>query len=309
MKKITLLALAAIVMVGTGCLKDKDFENQKYGIKDPGAGSAQGVGFNLQNKTNFKRTIGVVITDQPQEVDGDAVMLALYAGSKAPKDIHIKVAVDTSILFGFNRENGTEIDTLPTDKFTIVTDAVIPAGQQYAPVKITIPSTQGISPDRSYGIALKIVSVDGGYTVSSNMAKTLVEIVIKNEYDGEYMANGFFYHPSAPRPIEELPKTLSTVNATSVAVDLGDLGPAGYYAIFDTDPVTHNVTIRQFPGSVALVDFGTGLPSTSPGYTPQWANSAECNNIYVPSEQAFKVRYGYVGGTGYRVTEEIIEKL
>ena len=50
MKKITLLALAAITMVSTGCLKDKGFENQEYGIKDPSSSPA-GIGFNLLNKT------------------------------------------------------------------------------------------------------------------------------------------------------------------------------------------------------------------------------------------------------------------
>ncbi len=308
MKRISLIAFAAILISQTSCLKDKGFENQEYGIKDPATASAAGVGFNLLNKTNFKKTVGVFISDQPQDIDGDAVMLALYSGSKATKDIHIKVAVDQTILDDYNTENGTSIPALDPADYTIVTDAVIPAGQQYAPVKITIPSTMSISPDNSYAIALKILSADAGYTIASNMSKTLVEVVIKNQYDGDYVSNGYFYHPSAPRGITDRPKTLATVNATSVWTELGDLGGAGYFAIFDTDPVSNAVTIRQYPGSVAIVDFGTGLPSSNPGYTAQWANSADCNNLYDPATESFKVRYGYVGGTGYRVTEEILVK-
>ena len=232
----------------------------------------------------------------------------VFGSSIADEDIHIKVAVDPTILDDYNTENGTTIPALDADKYTVVTDAVIPAGQQYAPVKITIPSTMGISADNSYAIGLKIISADAGYVIASNMNKTLVEIVIKNQYDGDYISNGYFYHPSAPRGITDRPKTLATVNATSVWTELGDLGGSGYFAIFDVDPATNKITIRQNPGSVAVVDFGTGLPSTNPGYTAQWANSAECNNVYDPATESFKVRYGYVGGTGYRVTEEIIVK-
>ena len=314
MKRISFIALAIILISQSSCLKDSGFENQQYGIKDPSSASAAGVGFNLLNKTNYKKTVGLLISDQPQQIDGDAVMLALYSGSKAEQDIHIKVAVDPTILADYNAEqadadpNWTDIPEFDPTKYTIITDVVIPAGQQYAPVKITIPSTVGISADNSYAIGLKIISADAGYTIASNMNKTLVEIVIKNQYDGDYVSNGYFYHPASPRGITDRPKTLATVNATSVWTELGDLGGNGYFAIFDVDPTSNAITIRQYPGSVSVVEFGTGLPTTNPGYTAQWANSAECNNVYDPATESFKVRYGYVGGTGYRVTEEIIVK-
>ena len=76
----------------------------------------------------------------------------------------------------------------------------------------------------------------------------------------------------------------------------------------DVDPITNNITIRDYPGSVTTIDFGAGLPTTNPGYTPVFTRSAECNNVYDPATKEFKVRYGYMGGTGYRVTEEIIKK-
>ena len=136
MKRISFIALAIILISQTSCLKDSGFENQQYGIKDPAGASAPGVGFNLLNKTNYKKTVGVLISADPQDIDGDAVMLALYSGSKADKDIHIKVAVDPTILDDYNTENGTTIPAFDPTKYTIVTDAVIPAGQQYAPVKI-----------------------------------------------------------------------------------------------------------------------------------------------------------------------------
>jgi hypothetical protein len=104
---------------------------------------------------------------------------------------------------------------------------------------------------------------------------------------------------------------VSTSGANSVDVDLGDLGGAGYRARFTIDPVTNKVTITPAPGAAggAYTQFDTGLPTTAPGYTPQWAGSGLCNNTYNPVNKTFYVRYGYVGGTGWRVTEEHIKRL
>jgi hypothetical protein len=184
----------------------------------------------------------------------------------------------------------------------------IPAGKQNGAVTVTVPNTTNIDPNNSYALAFKVVSVDGDAQIAANMTKVLLVINIKNIYDGDYTSNGYFYHPSAPRAITNRPKSLYTINATSCAVELGDLGASGYFAIFDVDAATNAVTILDYPGSVATVSFGSGLPTTSPGYTPQWSRSAECNNVYDPAAQEFKVRYGYVGATGYRVTEECIKR-
>ncbi len=308
MKKISIVLLTALVVFNSSCLKDKNFDNQVIGIKDPGA-SYPGVGFNLDGGVNFKRTVGLEISTSPQVLDPNSMTVGLYLGTVATKDVHVKVAYDPTILDDYNTANGTTILELDPTLYTIATtDLVIPAGKQNASITITVPSTQNISPDNSYGIGFKIISVDAGYTIASNMTKTLVEVVIKNQYDGDYTSNGYFYHPSVPRAITDRAKTLSTMTATSCMVELGDLGSSGYFAILDVDPVTNNITITDYPGSVATIDFGAGLPDTNPGYTAQWARSAECNNVYDPATKSFKVRYGYMGSTGYRVTEEIIEK-
>ena len=134
-----------------------------------------------------------------------------------------------------------------------------------------------------------------------------IAFTTKKHFGGQYTSNGYFYHPSAPRAITDRPKTLEALSENSVKVELGDLASAGYFAIFTVDTLTNNVTISQYPSSVNVVSFGAGLPTTNPGYTPQWSGSANCNNVYDPVNKEFRVRYGYMGGTGYRVTEEIIK--
>jgi hypothetical protein len=130
-----------------------------------------------------------------------------------------------------------------------------------------------------------------------------------NKYEGTYTSNGYFYHPSSPRDITNLVKSVLTSGPNSVLVDLGDLGSNGYQAEFTIDPATNKVTITAAPGAggAPYTMFTSGLPTTNPGYTPQWAGSASCNNTYDPATKTFFVRYGYMGGTGWRVTEEAIK--
>jgi len=130
-----------------------------------------------------------------------------------------------------------------------------------------------------------------------------------NKYEGSYTSNGYFYHPSSPRAITNLVKSVLSAGPTSVTVDLGDLGSSGYSALFTIDPTTNNVTITAASGAAGApyTMFTSGLPTTNPGYTPQWSGSASCNNTYDPATKTFYVRYGYMGSNGWRVTEEIIK--
>ncbi len=130
-----------------------------------------------------------------------------------------------------------------------------------------------------------------------------------NKYEGTYTSNGYFYHPSSPREITNLVKSVLTSGPNSVIVDLGDLGSSGYQAEFTIDQATNKVTITTAPGASGgpYTMFTSGLPATNPGYTPQWAGSSSCNNTYDPVTKTFFVRYGYLGGTGWRVTEEAIK--
>ncbi|MEI8053051.1 MAG: DUF1735 domain-containing protein [Bacteroidota bacterium] len=315
MKKISIILLAFTVVFNSGCMKDKGFDNQEYGIKDP-AGSPDGVGFNLLNLSNYVKNVGLVLQDTPQNIDSNSVIMSFIAEAPTTKDIHVSVAINDAIIDDYNTANGTTIVPLDPSLYTIQNATVtIPAGSKNGYVMINIPSTVSIDPSISYGMALQITDVDNGCVVASNMNKVLFLLAIKNIYDGDYVSNGFFYHPTAPRPIVDRVKAAFTNSATSVAIELGDLGGNGYYAVLDVDPISNDITVSPFPNSVTppVFMFTAGLPDTHPsgnptGYTPQWANSSECNNVYDPATLSFKVRYGYAGVTGYRVTEEIITR-
>lgn len=292
----------------TSCLKDKGFEDQQYGINDPDT-QPPGVGFPLSAKANNLNTVGVNVATTAQAVDG-VVYVNLLGGRTATSDITVTLTLNDALRTAYNALPGTDdILPLPSNLYNMSTTVVIPAGSRNAEIPINVLNTSGLDPNDTYGIGITIASADGGYVVAENFKNLLVQFTIKNQYHGEYEATGYVYHPSAPRAVHE-DKDVLTAGANSVTVFLGDLGTAGYVALFTVDPVTNKLTITAAPGAAGApyTQFDTGLPTTNPGYTPQWAGSAACNNTYDPATKTFFVRYGYVGGTGWRVTEEHIVK-
>lgn len=140
-----------------------------------------------------------------------------------------------------------------------------------------------------------------GNTFLGNVAACGVQIL-------SGFSDGYIYHPSAPRPITNFPKIFEEISPGVLKIDMGDLGSAGYAAILNIDPLTNRITISAAPGAAGApyTQFDSGLPSQNPGYTPQWPGSAQCSNLYDPVAREYRLRYGYLGGTGWRVTEEII---
>ena len=192
MKKIVLSSVlfTAIALMFAGCLKDEGFENHEYGINDPDL-SPPGVGFALAGKPFGKNTIGIDLSTSPQVVN-NIIFVKLFAGKKAAADVHITLTLNNALVTAYNAANGTNIQILPASMYSIPTlDLVIPAGQEFVTVPITIPNTSTLDPNLSYAIGLTITSVDGGYQIAENLKNLILEFTVKNKYDGRYQLRGF----------------------------------------------------------------------------------------------------------------------
>ena len=310
MKRILLSItfFAALAVTFTSCLKDKGFEDGTYGINDPDT-QPPGVGFPLGAKVNFLNTYGLNVSTTAQLVNG-IVYVKLLTGNPAATDVHVTLSINDALRTAYNAANNPDIDPLPGAQYTMPLTITIPAGQMNAQIPVTILNTNGLDPNKTYGVGITITAVDGGYTIAENLKNLLVQFTVKNQYHGDYLCNGYVYHPSSPRAMVDLVKPGSTSGAQSIDIDFGDLGPQGYRMRINVDPVTNNLTITAAPGAsgAPYTQFNSGLPSSSPGYTPQWAGSGLCNNTYSPALKTFFVRVGYVGATGWRVTEEHMVK-
>ena len=305
--KSAALALATIVIGFTSCLKDKDYEDGIIQSVTPGD--------NTPSIVEIKLTAGDVsnfLIASFDNSDNDTVVslvpVNLATKDPAPQDLHVTVVADQSLVDAYNDANGTGYAD-PSAFITIEDGGVvtIPKGSNTAFVKVKFKPSAFLGTTWAAGFRITGIQ-ESGFDVSGNLSTGIVAIVIKNAYEGNYTTTGFLYHPSSPRGIADN-KYISTVDANTVAVDLGDLGGSGYQAWVYVDPVTYKLTITAAPGAAGApyTQFDAGLPSSNPGYTPQWSGSAQCNNTYDPATKTFYVRYGYMGSTGWRVTEEILE--
>jgi len=291
-----LVALLAVMVVG--CLKDEEFEDQQYGLQVP---NVNGVSFPERLKSPLVK--GVLPEATSQEVGGPLLSLNVAGAPSAP--VTIALAIDDALVHA----EDTTLELMPAGSYSVNTLSVtVPAGSITSDeLKITIPDATILDPTKKYGIGFKITSADQGYTVAKNLSTMVIAIAIRNIYEGEYNSVGYLYHPASPRSFD-LDKDVLTVNATTSIISLGDLGGNDYFVYLDVDPATNAVTITPAAGhgTPPITMFSTGLPNSNPGYTPAWSGSAECNNTYDPATKSFKLRYGYLGGTGWRVSEEIV---
>lgn len=244
------------------------------------------------------------------------IQLELKAPKVYDQDLTVTFAYDEAALTAYNATVSNPADRyfkLPDNMYSLPsTSVVIKAGQSLSEViPFTLYPTL-FDPALNYMLPLTITSISGG---SSDIKKaigtgTAYFHIIGNPLAGTYSSTGWFYHPTpaSHRAINE-EKLLSPSSSTVLLVDLGDLGPQGYRATLQVN-ASNQVAIAAAPGATGApyTVFTEGLPSSNPGYTAGWANSASCNNTYDPDTKTFYLRYGYMGGTGWRVTEEILEK-
>ena len=183
MKKILLASslFAAMGFMFTSCLKDKGFENGEYGLN--GVTDRPGVGFPEAAKAINAFAVNALST--PQTIN--APFVNLLADAPASSDVHVVLALDNTLVTAYNTANGTSLVIPTAGQYTISSLTVtIPAGSRFAQLPIVIPNAASLNLSNTYALGFRIVSVDGGYNIASNLSKVLLSISVKNAYDGIY---------------------------------------------------------------------------------------------------------------------------
>jgi len=211
-----------VALLLTSCLKDKGFENGTYGINDPDS-QPPGVGF--PRAAAAKYTVGIDLSATAQVVNG-VVYVNLESGVPAPSDVVVTLRLNDALRTAYNTANSTNILALSPSLFNVGLSVTIPAGQRNGQIPITFPNTSTLNPNNSYGIGISIASVTGGYKVASNLDDLLIEVTVKNKYDGVYELKG--YHNRAPYTFPFTTEVeMWTTGPSSVAMfwpDGGDFG-------------------------------------------------------------------------------------
>lgn len=293
------MLLASTTAVLSSCLKDKDFEDRKYGMD--GVSDIQLV--------EIAEAPEIVYALDYVNVDTTFGLFTVHLNTAQPaaQDIQVTLVKNDAIVDAYNADNGTHFVVPPSSVYSLPNNLVvtIPKGSRDGQLAFKANPVQ-LSAEE-YALGFSIESTTGGsFTASKNYKDIFVYIGVKNKWEGTYESEGYLYHPTASRDVHE-DKAVTTVNPRAVRVTLGDLGTSNYAAVLTID-ANNKVTITAAPGAAGApyTQFDSGLPSSNPGYVPGWSGSASTNNTYDPVAKKFYLRYGYMGSNGWRVTEEIL---
>ncbi|AXY73533.1 DUF1735 domain-containing protein [Paraflavitalea soli] len=291
MKRIYFLAMAALSLSMTGCLKDKGFDNNETGLKTNNNERFAAV-------MNAYETRGIniqAVFTTPAEEQLRVFTLSL-TGPASDKDVQVTLAATPSIVTAYNAENQTTYEVLPTAAYDLNTTVTIPAGQSYIEVSLRLKKA-AMDPTKTYALGLQIASVsDPNIKIPATSKQALLGILLRNIYDGDYLATGHFEHPTSPRDYVDLEVNLPTIGATSVSKDLGDLGPG----------TKINITVN--PDNTVTIAPGAGTTSTGSNTAAVAAIAGDpvYNNRYDPATHTFWLKYGYPNPATRIVTEKVV---
>lgn len=279
-----LLSISTAGILLSSCLKEKG--NNFAAQQSPAASVA--------NFPNQDQTAALDISNTPTTFTFYAEVTSV--NNTIPSGTTVTISKTNALVTAGGQE------VLPDSTFQLLsTTATVDPTTHLAPFQLKITSTK-IQPGHDYALGFTLATTASGI-IASNKNTTVIGVTVKNQYDGSYHSNGYFYHPSSPRAINNLAKTVSTVNANTSITTLGDLGNQIYLTV----DATNHVTVSDVGTGPGITPTST-LSSLPAPYTSFNGNTAIYNNTYDPATKTFYLRYGYRGGTGWRVTEEILKK-
>jgi len=230
-------------------------------------------------------------------IQADLTEVRLFPRSVAKGDVKVKVIVNPTVVADFNTENGTSYISVPATSYSLESNEItLTQDNRRQNIKINIkPSLVVGAP---YAIGLSIAEVTNG-EVSELHHNVLVEVKVKNAYEGDYQATGTMvvYNGStntspiaATYSIDEV-KFLATINNTTVETNIGFSDfTGGAYMYLAINPSTNLVTVSP---SLTSPTFGVVN------------NNGVC--VYNPSTKTFTLNYLYVNSAGnLREIQEVL---
>lgn len=249
MRKVLLFTLAAsLIFTISGCLKDKGFEKQQYGIQ---VVEVKAVAF--PQSTSSPIVIGINSQATTQTVDGPTITTEQDGVVTSP--VTVTIAINNTLV------TDAGLTLFPVGGYSVNSLTVtIPAGEKFSSfLKVTIPNSSSLDATKSYGIGLTISAVDQGYKIASNFKNVVLQFNIKNKYDGKYNLKGI--HNRAP--YDQYPFNLTvgmvTTGPSSVAMYL--YAPFGDFA----QPIGTAVGVVGWYGNVMSPNFTFNPNGTGPG--------------------------------------------
>lgn len=261
------------------------------------------------NGTNYN-LVTIDLSSTPQTVGVVDVRRDVPNETELNKTMTVTIKDDPSVISAFNNVNGTAIVALPASAYTVDpgnprtgTDYTMTfqPGEFAKWLKINMPNSATLDLTKRYGIGLTmVVAVTGADgRVSFENRSTLVEIGLKNKWDGIYEITGEAlragdaaltgafgpyergFATSGPNSVQWQGSVLWAAGASQL--------PGGYEPSITIDPATNKITSITSPN---------GIYMTSPIVRTDIVGTTQ---RYDPATKTFYFEFSYGAGPGSRL--------
>lgn len=212
-----LFALVVTAIFGTGCLKDDNYDDGKYGINLDGAAKIVEIAGPTDGFVN------VDLVGSPNDTTVDIVLVRL-AGGVADKDVQVTLQLDPAVVDAYNTAHGTAYDVPAASQFSIPALTVtIPAGQKTGSLRLTAKPNNLFGGEYALGVRVASVS-DPSVKISSNYSTQVVGLTIRNKYDGEYTMTGTLVDVANAALVAKSPQRVHLITTGTNSVYLHNAG-------------------------------------------------------------------------------------
>lgn len=208
----------------------------------------------------------LVTTPQSFEVD---VRRDIPNEAELNKTTSVVVTLDPNVITAYNTANGTSYIPLGAGDFNV--DASTPRSGNnitvtFAPgefaktIKIVVPNASTLNPNDSYALGFKIASADGAKI--STMNSIVVEVGLKNKYDGRYTMTGTMVDVSSAALVLKQPTEIHLVTTGASSVEMYNAGTsiASFLYLF---PIMNGTTESAYGAFLPIFNFDAANNVTS----------------------------------------------
>ncbi len=186
--KALLSVTAVSVLALVGCLKDKAFNDGE--IQSFNGGNTKIISLGVQVSQSSPQFTSIAYDNSNNDTTVDFVPVELGGPVDAPTDIHVTLVQADTLIDNYNNDPDNSVtDYVVPAGLTIINPGgvvTIPKGSRVGYLQVKFKPSDYIGQDVAIGFVIGSVA-ESGYTISSNLNTGIVSIVIKNQYDGNYV--------------------------------------------------------------------------------------------------------------------------
>ena len=222
MRKTLIAIQALLLIVLTGCLKDKRFEDNEMGIRITDVPAVA-----LTQAAESPVIQGIVAVATPVVINGP--LLTLETSHSASSDVSVTLAYDQSLV------TAKGLTPLPAGSFSLssLTPVITAGSGSLDNLKLTVNNSIALDPNLIYGVGVRITTVGSGYQIAGNGKTVVLGIAIKNRFDGIYELtlrhDGWQAYGIASGIADIYPADVHLITAgpNAVVTNMPDLGASG----------------------------------------------------------------------------------